>query len=216
MVRTQSPHHPSTVGEEIANAVTHGIGAVLSVVGLVLLIVRAEQTGDPWRLLSFTIFGITMVMLYVTSTLYHSLAHTRAREVFKVLDHSLIYVLIAGTYTPFALINLRGPWGWSLFGVLWGLAIAGILFKLVFAGHFHRASTVLYLAMGWMGVIAAKPLLAEVPTGALGWLLGGGVAYSLGTAFYMRRSLKYHHAVWHLFVLAGTACHFVAVYGHLS
>ena len=216
MTHTQTKKHPYTVGEEIANAVTHGVGAGLSIAGLVLLIVRAVHTGDPWRVVSFTIFGVTMVLLYLTSTLYHSLARTRARGVFKVMDHSLIYVLIAGTYTPFLLVNLRGPWGWSLFGVVWGLAVAGVVFKIMHADRFRRLSTLLYLGMGWVGVIAVKPMVAEVPTPALYWLLAGGLSYTLGTAVYVQRHVKFHHAGWHLFVLAGTACHFVAVYGYLG
>ena len=216
MSEAHKKKHPYTVGEEIANAVTHGVGAGLSIAGLVLLILRAVHTGDPWRVVSFTIFGVTMVLLYLTSTLYHSLARTRARGVFKVMDHSLIYVLIAGTYTPFLLVNLRGPWGWSLFGVVWGLAVAGVVFKIMHADRFRRLSTLLYLGMGWVGVIAVKPMLAEVPTPALYWLLAGGLSYTLGTAVYVQRDVKFHHAGWHLFVLAGTACHFVAVYGYLG
>jgi len=178
---------PDTFGEEVANAVTHGVGAAL-----------------------------TMVLLYLVSTLYHSLAHTSARPMFKVLDHAFIYVLIAGTYTPFMLVYLRGPWGWSMFGALWALAAAGVAFKVLYADRFRRASTLLYLAMGWLGVIAAKPLLGAVPSLALLWLLAGGAAYSLGTLFYVWRGQRYHHAIWHLFVLAGTGCHFVAIYGHFA
>ena len=208
------PHY--TTGEEIAHSVTHGIGAALSVAGLVLLILRAVQTGDPWRVVSFAIFGATMVLLYTASTLYHALIPPRARHVFKVLDHALIYVLIAGTYTPFLLVSLRGPWGWSLFGVVWGLTVAGVVFKTMFVGRFRLVSTLLYLGLGWMCVIAIKPMIANVPTGGLIWLLAGGLAYSLGTIFYMWKGMRYHHAVWHVFVLAGTACHFQAVYGYLA
>lgn len=206
----------STIGEEVANAVTAGVGAALSIAGLVLLVLRALDTGDPWRVVSFTIFGVTMVLLYVVSTLYHSLTRTRARRLFKVLDHAFIYVLIAGTYTPFMLVYLRGPWGWSMFGTLWALAIAGVVFKIAHADHFRRASTLLYLAMGWLGVVAAKPLLDAVPASALLWLLAGGAVYSLGTLFYVWRGQRYHHAIWHLFVLGGTGCHYVAIYGHLA
>jgi hemolysin III len=212
----RSAGQPHSVGEEVASAVTHGMGAALSIAGLVLLIARAVDTGDPWRVVSFTIFGVTMVLLYVVSTLYHSLSFTRVRPLFKVLDHAFIYVLIAGTYTPFMLVHLRGPWGWSMFGALWALAIAGIVFKFMYLDRFRRGSTFLYLAMGWLGVIAAKPLFDAVPSAALKWLLAGGAAYSLGTLFYAWRGQPYHHAVWHLFVLAGTGCHYVAVYGHLA
>lgn len=207
---------PYTPGEELAHAITHGIGASLSVAGLVLLIVRAAHTGDPWRIVSFAIFGTTMVLLYAASTLYHALIHSPSRQKWKVLDHAMIYVLIAGTYTPFLLVSLRGPWGWSLFGVIWGLTLVGIGFKVFFAGRFHLLSTLIYLGLGWICVIAIKPLLTEVPAGALWWLLGGGLFYSLGTIAYMQKALKYHHAVWHVFVLGGTACHFVAIYAFLG
>ncbi|MFT7680101.1 MAG: hemolysin III [Planctomycetota bacterium] len=202
--------------EEIAHAVTHGIGALLSVAALVLLIVRASSTGDVWRVVSFSIFGTSMVLLYTASTLYHSFSRTDARMRLKVFDHAMIYVLIAGSYTPFLLITLRGAWGWSLFGVLWGMTLMGISFKVFFIGRFPRMSTLLYLTMGWVGVIAAKPMYEALPGACLGWLLAGGLFYSLGTIFYTRESLKYHHAVWHLFVLAGTCCHFQSVYGYLA
>jgi hemolysin III len=213
---TSKPTHAYTAREELAHALTHGLGAALSVAGLVLLVIRAAQTGDVWRVVSFSIFGASMVLLYSASTVYHALVDSPSRQKWKVLDHSMIYVLIAGSYTPFLLVSLRGPWGWSLFGVIWGLTIAGIVFKVFFAGRFKLASTLLYLGLGWMCVIAAKPMLEDVPNGALWWLLAGGLFYSLGTIFYMRKSMLYHHAVWHLFVLAGTACHFQAIYGHLS
>lgn len=205
-----------TAEEELAHALTHGLGAALSIAGLVLLVLRGVQTGDPWRVVSFAIFGTTMVLLYGASTLYHSLTNSPIRHVYKTLDHALIYVLIAGTYTPFLLVSLRGAWGWTLFGIVWGLTIAGIIFKICFAGRFRVVSTLLYLGMGWLCVIAAKPMLESVPAGSLGWLLAGGLAYSFGTLFYLRKSMKYHHAVWHLFVLAGTVCHFQAVYGYLA
>ena len=207
--------HYST-GEEIAHSITHGIGAVLSVVGLVLLVMRAAQTGDVWRIVSFAIFGTSMVLLYTASTLYHALIPPRARHIFKILDHAMIYVLIAGSYTPFLLISLRGSWGWSLFGVVWGLTLIGIAFKIFFAGRFRLVSTLLYLAMGWMCAIAIKPMIANVPHDGLMWLLAGGLAYSLGTIFYMWKKMTYHHAVWHVFVLAGTGCHFVAIYNYLG
>jgi len=212
---SQHQRHYS-LGEEIAHSVTHGLGAVAGVVGLVLLIVRSAATGDPWRVVSVTIFGASMVLLYTASTLYHALIPPRARYVFKVLDHSMIYVLIAGTYTPFLLISLRGPWGWSMFGVIWGLTIVGIVFKAYFVGRFRLVSTLLYLGMGWCAVIPIKPMLAAVPAGGLWWLLGGGLFYSFGTIFYMWKGMKYHHAVWHVFVLAGTVCHFFAVYDYLA
>ena len=202
--------------EERAHALTHGLGLLLSIAGLVLLVVRAAHTGDPWRVVSFAIFGTSAVLLYGASTLYHLMVNSPRRQMYKAIDHAMIYVLIAGSYTPFLLVSLRGPWGWSMFGVIWGLTLVGIGFKAMFAGRFHLVSTLLYLALGWMCVIAIKPMLAHVPAGGMWWLLTGGLAYSFGTVFYMRGSLKYHHAIWHLFVLAGTACHFVAVYGFLA
>ena len=211
------PEKPQfTVGEEIAHSVTHGVGALLSVAALVMLIVRAVGTGDPWRVVSFTIFGVTMVLLYTASTFYHALTPPRVKHVFQVLDHSFIYVLIAGSYTPFLLVCLRGGWGWALFGVVWGVTIAGVFFKVWFAGRFRLLSTLIYIALGWLCVIAVKPMMANVPGPGLAWLLAGGVAYTGGAVFYLWRGMRYHHAVWHVFVLAGTGCHWVAVYRYLA
>ena len=158
-----------TTGEEVAHSVSHGIGAGLSVLGLVLLILRSAESGDPWRVVSVTIFGASMFILYISSTIYHALYPPRARHVFKILDHSSIYVLIAGSYTPYLLISLRGGWGWAMFGVIWGLAIAGIIFKAFFVGRFKRASTLLYLAMGWLCAVAIKPMIDNVPHGCGCW-----------------------------------------------
>ncbi|MHB8077630.1 MAG: PAQR family membrane homeostasis protein TrhA [Candidatus Krumholzibacteriia bacterium] len=205
-----------SLGEEIANSVSHGLGAGLSVLGLVLLVIRAVRAGDPWQIVSFAIFGATMVVLYTSSTLYHAMRPPRARRVFKILDHGAIYLLIAGTYTPFVLVSLRGPWGWSMFGIIWGLAIGGIVFKIWFAGRFKLVSTLIYLGMGWLCAVAARPLIHHVPGPGLLWMLAGGLFYSGGTAFYLQRSMKYHHAIWHLFVLAGTACHFWAIYHYVG
>ena len=210
----QSPRY--SLGEEIAHSITHGAGAVLSALGLVLLVLRAVQTGDPWRIASFAIFGAALIVLYTASSIYHALRPPRARRVFKILDHGAIYLLIAGSYTPFLLVSLRGAWGWSLFGIVWGLAAAGILFKVFYAGRFKLASTLIYLGMGWLIVVAITPVLAAVPPGALLWLLAGGLFYSGGTVFYLWRGMKYHHAVWHAFVLAGSFCHFWAVYDYLG
>ncbi len=198
-------------GEELANAITHGLGALLSIAGLVLLVVFASLDGNAWHIVSFSIFGTCLVLLYTASTLYHSFRSTRVKHVLRIMDHSAIYLLIAGTYTPFTLTLLRGGWGWSMFGVIWGLCIAGIVFKVFFIKRFNGLSTLLYLLMGWMIVIAAKPLLEHLPIGGLYWLLAGGAAYSLGTVFYLWEKLPFHHAVWHLFVLAGSICHFFAV-----
>ena len=202
-----------SLGEEIAHSTTHGVGAALSVgPGWRCAPLR---TGDAWHVVSFAVFGATMVLLYVASTVYHAIPR-RARRVFKGLDHSSIYVLIAGTYTPLSLVNLRGTWGWTLFGIVWGLALFGVLFKVYFVGRFKLVSTLIYLGMGWLCAVATKPLLAAVPHAGLLWMLAGGLAYSGGTAFYLWRGMKYHHAIWHLFVLAGSICHFWAVYRYVG
>ena len=203
--------YKQSLGEEIANAITHGIGALLSIAGLIILIVFASLKGDVWHIVSFSIFGACLVLLYTASTLYHSLQGRRVKKVFRIMDHAAIYMLIAGTYTPFTLTLLRGGWGWSLFGIVWGLGLAGILFKVFFVNRFNVVSTIVYLLMGWMILIAGKPLIEHVPTGGLYFLLAGGAAYSLGTIFYLWEKLPFHHAIWHLFVLAGSICHFFAV-----
>lgn len=203
--------YKQSLGEEIANAITHGIGALLSIAGLVILIVFSSIKGNAWHIVSFTIFGTCLVLLYTASTLYHSLQSVRAKKVFRIMDHSAIFLLIAGTYTPFTLTLLRGGWGWSLFGIVWGLGLAGIVFKLFFVNRFNVLSTIIYLLMGWMIVIAGKPLIENVPTPGLYYLIAGGAAYSLGTIFYLWEKLPFHHAIWHLFVLGGSICHFFAV-----
>jgi hemolysin III len=203
--------YKQSLGEEIANAITHGIGALLSIAGLVILIVFASIKGDAWHIVSFSIFGTCLVLLYTASTLYHSLPGKRVKKVFRIMDHAAIYLLIAGTYTPFTLTLLRGGWGWSLFGIVWGLGLAGILFKVFFVNRFNVLSTIVYLLMGWMILIAGKPLIEHVPVNGLYFLLAGGAAYSLGTIFYLWEKLPFHHAIWHLFVLGGSICHFFAV-----
>lgn len=191
---------------------THGVGALLGVAGLVLLVVRAARWGDAWQVTSVAVFGATLVLLYSASTLYHAWRNERTKPWLRRFDHAAIFLLIAGTYTPFVLVSLRGPWGWSLFGVVWGLAIAGVVLKLKFAGRFRAVSTAVYLVMGWLVLVALKPLVAALPPGGLGWLVAGGVGYSAGTVFYLWRRLPYHHALWHGFVLIGSGCHWVAVY----
>jgi len=198
--------------EDLADALTHGAGTALSVAGLVLLVVFSVRNGDAWHVTSTAVFGATLVILYSASTLYHSVRGERAQALCQKLDHAAIFLLIAGTYTPFALVTLRGPWGWSLFGVIWGLAAAGVALKFWFAGRFRIASTLLYLGMGWLVVIALRPLVTALPRGGLAWLFAGGLCYTLGTVFYLARRMPYHHAVWHLWVLAGSACHWVAVF----
>lgn len=198
--------------EEIANAVSHGIGTLMSIAGLVLLIVFASIEGTVWHVVSFTIFGVTLVLLYLFSTLLHSFKEgTRVKDVFEIFDHSGIYLLIAGTYTPFMLVSLRGPLGWSLFGVIWGLAFAGIVFKIFFVKRFNFVSTLLYIAMGWIIIFAFGPLTKSLDPLGIFWLVMGGVAYTVGTIFYLWRAFKYHHMVWHLFVIAGSVCHFFAI-----
>ncbi len=198
--------------EELANRLTHGLGAGLSVAGLVLLVVFSVRYGDSWQVVSTAIFGTTLVLLYTASTLYHSFRDQRVQQVLQKFDHAAIFLLIAGTYTPFALVTLRGPWGWSLFGVVWGLALAGVTLKFWLAGRFKLISTLLYLGMGWLVMIALKPLMAALPAGGLRLLLAGGLCYTGGAVFYLWRRLPYNHAIWHLFVLGGSACHWAAVF----
>ena len=200
-----------TLGEEVAHSVTHGIGLLAAVAGLVVLVILAAATRDPWRITSCAIYASTLVLLYAASTLYHALSATRARDLLKLLDHSAIFLLIAGTYTPFALVSLRGPWGWTLLGIVWSLAVAGVAAKIVYGARWPVMSTVLYLAMGWTVVIAVNPLLTHVPPGGIAWLVAGGLAYTGGVVFYAWTRLRYSHAIWHLFVLAGSICHYIAV-----
>lgn len=200
-----------TVREEITNSITHGIGMLLSIAGLVLLATLACRYGDAWHIVSCSIFGTTLILLYTASTLYHSIPHPRAKEILRIIDHSAIFLLIAGTYTPFTLVNLRGHWGWSLFGVIWGLALLGIIFQLTPLRRSKVLSLVLYIGMGWAVVVAAKPLLASVAPQGLLLLAAGGLAYTLGVVFYVWRKLPHHHAIWHIFVLSGSILHFFAV-----
>lgn len=203
-----SPERNQSLGEEISNSVTHGVGVALSVAALVLLVVFASIKGDAWRVVGLSIYGSTLVTLYLVSTLYHGFRRPRVKRVFEVLDYSAIYLLIAGTYTPITLVSMRGPWGWTLFGLVWGMAVCGIVSNLVLKGRWRRLSVVFYLAMGWLIVIAFQPMLRMVPAGLVLWLVLGGLCYSLGIVFYAMKRLPYHHTVWHLFVLAGSVCHF--------
>ncbi|MBI5380803.1 MAG: hemolysin III family protein [Opitutae bacterium] len=200
-----------TLHEEMVHSITHGIGIVLSVIGLTVLIVLTASRGTAWHVVSTTVFGATLVLLYTSSTLYHGFREEKAKDLMQKLDHAAIYALIAGTYTPFLLVNLRGPWGWSLFGVIWGLAVVGMVLSFWFAGRFRLVTTLVYLGMGWLMVVAIRPLLASVAPSGLWLLLAGGLCYSGGTIFYLWRAMRYHHAVWHGFVLAGSICHFFAV-----
>lgn len=203
--------HTYTRREEVANAITHGIGTVLSVAALVLLVVFASLKGTAWHVVSFSIYGTTMLLLYLNSTLVHSLKEGKAKDLFEFFDHSSIYLFIAGTYTPFLLVALRGTLGWSLFGVIWGIAVFGVFFKAFFVKKFLFMSTIFYIAMGWLIVIAWNPLSAVVATGGMVLLTVGGVLYTLGTIFYVWRGFPYHHAIWHVFVLAGSVTHFFAI-----
>jgi hemolysin III len=203
---------PQSLGEEIASSITHGLGLAGSIVVLPFLIIVASRDGDAWRVTSATIFGVSLILLYAASTFYHALRPSRAKSVFRVIDHSAIYVLIAGTYTPFLLGPLRGAWGWSLLAVIWALAIAGIVMKATLGFRWARASTIVYLLMGWIGVIAIKPLIENVTPEGLLWLLAGGLAYTGGVIFFVfDQRLRYAHAIWHLFVATGSVCHVVAV-----
>jgi len=203
--------HTYTKGEEIANAITHGIGVLLSIAALVLLIVFAAIKGTALHVVSFTIYGSSMVLLYTASTLVHSFPEGKAKRVFESLDHSCIYIFIAGTYTPILFHIIQGALGWVLFGIVWGLTVCGIVFKSMFANRFLFTSTILYILMGWCIVFAWKPLAANFDPKGLALLVIGGVLYTVGTVFYMWRSFPFHHAVWHLFVLAGSIVHFFSV-----
>jgi len=218
MVATHSlQEHRQSLGEEIANSVSHGLGLVAAVVAVPLLVVTAVRHGDAITVVGSSVFAAAMVLLYLTSTLYHGLPRNRAKRFFHVLDHGAIFLMIAGTYTPFTLGVLRGGWGWTLFGLVWGLALIGIVLKAVGGPRRHpRLSTGLYVTMGWIMLIAIQPLRLHLPTPGILWLVAGGVAYTAGVAFYAAKRLPYGHLVWHLFVLAGTACHFVAVWRYAT
>ncbi|MCU0305510.1 MAG: hemolysin III family protein [Thermoanaerobaculales bacterium] len=200
-----------TPGEELANSLTHGVGALLAVGGLAWLVTLAALRGDAWHVVACSIYGAAMVVLYTASTLYHAIPTPRVKRALQTFDHAAIFLLIAGTYTPFTLVSLRGPWGWSIFGTVWGLAAAGIVLEIVFPRRWPALSLTLYVAMGWVVVVAVRPLLAALPPGGLALLLLGGLAYTGGIGFYAWKRLPYGHAVWHLFVLAGTVLHFLAI-----
>jgi len=209
-----SDKHPDerfVAGEEIANSLTHGAGLLMGVAALVVMIVFAVQRGTALHVVSVSIYGATLVTLYAASTLYHALPDGRGKRVFGILDHAAIFLLIAGTYTPYTLVTLGGRWGWSMFGVTWGLAIVGILLETISRGRLRRLQLVMYLALGWIIVIAARPLVQSLSTGGLALLMAGGLFYTLGVTFFVWRRLRFHHAVWHVFVLGGSICHFFSV-----
>jgi len=209
-------HRQQSLGEEIANSITHGIGAALSLAALVLLVVFASLYGDTWRVVSFSIYGTSLFLLYLASTLYHSFTDKRVKRFFKILDHSSIYLLIAGTYTPVALVPMRGPWGWTIFGLIWAMAIGGIIIKVFMMGKYKIFAVLFYVAMGWLIIIAVKPMLQMVPKGLIIWLLIGGVCYTFGLIFYACKKIPYFHFVWHLFVLAGSISHFFGMLLYLT
>jgi len=201
-----------TSSEELVNVITHGIGAALGIAGMSALVVGAARHGDIWRIVSFTIYGVSLVLLYLASMFYHGASTPRAKRYLQFFDHTAIYLLIAGTYTPFALVSLRGAWGWTMFGLIWGFAIIGILLNVFFFGRLGFVSTILYLLMGWMVVIAIKPVMDAVSVSGLVWLVAGGLSYTVGVVFYAWHRLPYSHPIWHLFVLGGSVCHFVAIF----
>lgn len=200
-----------SLGEEIANSVTHGIGALLALAGSIVLISSAANYGNSWHIVSSSIFGTTLVLLYLASTLYHSIPVNRVKKVLRLLDHAAIYLLIAGTYTPFLLVNLRGPWGWSLLALVWTVALTGIVLKATSLGHKRGLSLSLYLMLGWIILIAVEPLFDYLDPGGIRLLIAGGLTYTGGILFYLWKRLPYNHAIWHLFVLAGSGLHFFAV-----
>lgn len=196
--------------EEVANTISHGIGAVLSAVGLAVMLYLAAPL-SAWHVVGVSIFGGSLVLLYSASMMYHYVTSHGKKRLFQIIDHALIFVLIAGSYTPWLLVNLRGPWGWSLFGVVWGIALTGIVLKAFFLPRFDRIGTILYIAMGWLICVAFRPMMQAISFDALIWLIAGGVCYTGGVAFYLMEKLRYSHLIWHLFVMAGSLCHVVAV-----
>jgi len=207
----QLEERPQSLGEEIMNSVSHGIGLLAALAAFPILVMAALKRGDLAGIVGASVFATTMVLLYLASTLFHALPPNRAKRVFQILDHSAIYLLIAGTYTPFTLGVLRGAWGWTLFGLVWTLAVVGTVFKTLGGVRYTTFSTWVYLAMGWLVLIAIEPVWTLVPKWGLFWLLAGGIAYTAGAVFFMAERIRYFHFVWHLFVVLGTACHFVAV-----
>ncbi|MGE3609816.1 MAG: hemolysin III family protein [Bacteriovoracaceae bacterium] len=197
--------------EELLNSITHGIGVLFGIVAMTVLIVLASLYGSFEHIISYVIYGISFIVLYTASTLYHAIPHDSAKRILKICDHSAIYLLIAGTYTPFLILNLKGTLGFGLLGVVWGLAVLGIIFKLFYTGKFELLSTLLYIGMGWLIIFAIKPLSAALHPNGLLWLCIGGVTYTLGTIFYLTKRIPYNHALWHVFVLAGSVFHFVAL-----
>ena len=204
-------HTDQTQLEEIINSLLHLVGAALGIAALVILLVVSAEQENVYKIVGCSIFGATLILMYSASAVYHAVRNTFWKRIYKVVDHSAIYLLIAGTYTPILLVTLHGAWGWTLFGIIWGLAAGGLVFKFFFTGRFEYASTIIYLGMGWLAMVAIKPIYAALPTAGLMWLAGGGLAYTLGVVFYMWDRLRFGHAIWHLFVLGGSICHFFLI-----
>ncbi|MCQ1058815.1 PAQR family membrane homeostasis protein TrhA [Photobacterium sp. DNB23_23_1] len=206
-----------SVTEEVANSISHGLGMVFGIIGLVLLLIQAVSAGaDALSITSLSIYGASMILLYLASTLYHAIPSERAKRALKTFDHCAIYLLIAGTYTPFLLISLRTPLAITLMAVIWGIALVGIMLKIAFVYRFKRLSLATYLTMGWLSLIAVYPLAMSLATGGLVLLAAGGIVYSVGVVFYVNKRIPYNHAIWHLFVLGGTVCHFLAIYFYVK
>ncbi len=211
MKKQEADYRNLSIGEEIFNSITHGIGALLSIAALVLLIVFAATKGNAWHVVSFTIFGTTLVLLYTSSTLYHSFTKIKVKNLFARFDHAAIFLLIAGTYTPFLLTTIRGTQGWILFGIIWGLAIAGIVIRSIYLTRFRKIMVVIYVLMGWMFVFAGSSIIKSLPVSSIIFLFVGGISYTVGVIFYVWRKLPYGHGIWHLFVLGGSIMHFFSV-----
>lgn len=201
--------------EEKLNIWSHGLGFLLAIPATILVIIKASLQGDPWQIVSVCVYGISLMTLYLASTVYHASKDEKRRRRLNIFDHASIYLLIAGTYTPFVLVTLRGPWGWSLFGVVWGAAIAGIIFKLYFTGRFEKVSTIAYVLMGLVVLVAIKPLVERLSLPGVYWLIAGGVAYIAGAVFYMQRKMKFQHALFHILVLVGSFCHYWVIYEYV-
>lgn len=198
--------------EEKINIISHGIGFISSIAALIFLVVHASLHGNVWHIVSFSIFGATLIILYTASTFYHSAQKSELRTRLKIIDHASIYLLIAGTYTPFTLVTLSGKTGWVIFTVSWGLALSGVILKLFFAGRYNLISTVMYVLMGWIIIFAIKPLINNLPLNGLLWLFAGGISYTIGAVLYSIKKIKFNHAIFHILVLTGSFCHFIAVY----
>ena len=211
MENQKKAYRKLTIKEEIFNSITHGIGVLLSIAALVILVVLAVGKGNTWHVVSFSIYGSTLVLLYLASTLYHSFTKEKIKNLFARFDHAAIFLLIAGTYTPFLLTALRGTFGWVLFGIIWGVAVVGVVIRSIYLTRFRKLMVAMYLIMGWMFVVAVGPMIKNLPLISIIFLFLGGLFYSVGVVFYLKRNLKYGHGIWHLFVLAGSIMHFFAV-----